>query len=313
MIAQKPWRFARTFEATQFQKGNLHTHTTLSDGTDRPEDVIAWYRAHDYRFLAITDHSLRSEPSAYAAWQDDSFRLIAGEEISMTGAGRQVHVNALCTRRTIGGGTFSSASDALNWALSEVETQDGVALVNHPNFDRGLTGADLLTAPGANLLEIWSGHPYVFSQGIDGRPSHEDLWDFVLTRGMIVMGVAVDDTHRVLASGDPPAFPGVGWIEVFASANDEEELCEALRRGLLLASTGAELSRIRVSDDVYAVWPRDAARVSFFARGGTLIRDVYVAAGSFAAYAIRGGEGYVRARVESASGKAWTPAATVTK
>jgi hypothetical protein len=37
-------------------KGNLHAHTTVSDGKDPPDKVAAWYREHGYAFLAITDH-----------------------------------------------------------------------------------------------------------------------------------------------------------------------------------------------------------------------------------------------------------------
>ena len=40
-------------------KGNLHTHTYLSDGLLSPEAVIARYRALSYDFLAITDHDDR--------------------------------------------------------------------------------------------------------------------------------------------------------------------------------------------------------------------------------------------------------------
>jgi hypothetical protein len=40
----------------RFFKGNLHTHSTVSDGSLPPEDVISLYRQHGYDFLAITDH-----------------------------------------------------------------------------------------------------------------------------------------------------------------------------------------------------------------------------------------------------------------
>ena len=47
-------------------KGNLHTHTTNSDGELSPEDVISSYRKKGYDFLVITDHNklthLRSKP-----------------------------------------------------------------------------------------------------------------------------------------------------------------------------------------------------------------------------------------------------------
>jgi hypothetical protein len=300
-------RFAETFDVATFQKGNLHTHTSLSDGDSPPAEVIAWYRGRGYDFLALTDHNLRSEPSDYAALQDDDFRLIAGEEVTTTGGGRQVHVNALCTRGGVGGGAFATAADALAWAVYAIEAQGGVALVNHPNFDQALTADDLRFAAGAPLLEIKSGHPYVYSDGVDGRPSHEALWGIALGRGARVMGVAVDDMHHLAVAADPPAYPGVGWVEVFAGQNDEAAICAALRAGRLYASTGAELARVRVTDDAYVVWPRTAASVSFVGRSGEL-RRAEVGANVAALYELSGGEGYVRARVTAAEGDAWTPA-----
>ena len=44
--------------APKWWKGNLHTHTLWSDGDDFPEMVAAWYRDHDYHFLALSDHNI---------------------------------------------------------------------------------------------------------------------------------------------------------------------------------------------------------------------------------------------------------------
>ena len=38
-------------------KGNTHTHTLNSDGDSTPEDVVRWYREHEYNFLVLTDHN----------------------------------------------------------------------------------------------------------------------------------------------------------------------------------------------------------------------------------------------------------------
>ena len=38
-------------------KGNLHAHTTFSDGRRPIDEVIERYRELDYDFLAITDHA----------------------------------------------------------------------------------------------------------------------------------------------------------------------------------------------------------------------------------------------------------------
>ena len=40
----------------RFWKGNIHTHSTLSDGMRTPADVCATYRDAGYDFLALTDH-----------------------------------------------------------------------------------------------------------------------------------------------------------------------------------------------------------------------------------------------------------------
>ena len=41
-------------------KGNLHTHTTESDGDADPEWVANWYKEHGYDFLVLSDHNHRT-------------------------------------------------------------------------------------------------------------------------------------------------------------------------------------------------------------------------------------------------------------
>ena len=42
----------------RFWRGNLHTHSTLSDGHRSPEEVCRFYEAAGYDFLALTEHFL---------------------------------------------------------------------------------------------------------------------------------------------------------------------------------------------------------------------------------------------------------------
>src|SRR5262249_48105976 len=171
-------RFADTIDVSTFQKGNIHTHTNFSDGDRPPQEVYAWYRDRGYNFLAITDHNTLTDPAIYRLLERKKrFVMITGEEVTMRGAGKQVHVNALCHKHTIGGRSFDTQQDALRWAVREVATQGGVALVNHPNWDWALTAGDLPAARGAHLLEIWSGHPHVHTLGDADHLSHEAIWD----------------------------------------------------------------------------------------------------------------------------------------
>jgi hypothetical protein len=42
----------------RFWRGNLHTHSTLSDGHRSPEEVCRFYETAGYDFLALTEHFL---------------------------------------------------------------------------------------------------------------------------------------------------------------------------------------------------------------------------------------------------------------
>jgi len=307
-------RFARTFAVSEFLRGNIHTHTTLSDGTSTPDRTVLWYAAHGYRFLALTDHNLLSDPSHYATLYDPEFVLIPGEEITMLGGGRQVHVNGLCMHSRVPGGAFPTQSAALAYAVERVLLQGGVPVVNHPNFDWALAPSDVIDARDAPLLEIMSGHPYVHTAGNATHPSHEALWDIALGAGAESMGVAVDDVHRIDVSGNPLALPGRAWVEVFGAVADAKFICAALSKGELYASSGVELRRIAVTPSEYSVEPaHDDVMVVFIGREGRVLAKLRPSrSDGKAAYSPNGDEGYVRARLEAPDGtRAWTPAVRV--
>ena len=301
--------FAKVFSVQRFTRGNLHTHTTRSDGDATPKEVVEWYQAHGYGFVALTDHNVLSGRGDGDG--SESITVLPSEEITMWARGLPVHVNGLCLEAVIPGGTFPTPADALSHAIGAIILEGGVALVNHPNFDWALRPADVISAAkdGAGLLEIASGHPYVHSLGDAAHPSHEQLWDSVLTAGYDVMGVAVDDMHHLVTDQDPEAFPGVAWVQLFGGDLRPEAVCDALRRGELYASTGPALRSIDVRGRIYAVDPADPdAVVAFIGSGG---RVLATAAERPARYVLVGDEGYVRARIETPRGTAWTPAVRV--
>lgn len=306
-----PPRFAREIDVSDFQKGNVHTHSSVSDGDVDPPVVYRWYEDHGYAFVALTDHNVLVDPQRYEERADPSLTRIRGEEITMDAAGHAVHVNALCISRKIDGGTFASAREALDHAVRSIEEQKGVALINHPNFDWGLDAEAIRETRRAQMLEVWSGHPYVRTQGRDGRPSHEALWDDALSAGVDLAPAGVDDAHHFSADvAEPPARPGQAFIEVFGTDRSEEALCARMRAGELYASNGATLSRLRVDADTLTVWPSDReAEVELVGEGGRSLGRAYTNTEGFVRYQLRGDEGYVRARVVDDDGRlAFTPA-----
>ncbi len=75
---------------------DLHTHSTASDGTLTPAELVARAAAAGVTVLALTDHDTTSGiAEATAAALEHGIRLIAGVEISATWGERTVHIVGL--------------------------------------------------------------------------------------------------------------------------------------------------------------------------------------------------------------------------
>ncbi|MGE0474717.1 MAG: PHP domain-containing protein [Nitrospirales bacterium] len=72
---------------------DLHTHTTWSDGSYSPTELVEWAHHHDIRTLAITDHdTTEGLDEALPLSQALGMDLIPGIEISTRFQEREIHV-----------------------------------------------------------------------------------------------------------------------------------------------------------------------------------------------------------------------------
>ncbi len=151
-------------------------------------------------------------------------------------------------------------------------------------------------------------------QGGGGVPGLEEVWDAILSSGVLLYGVAVDDAHTFKHPGNPAvAGPGRGWVMVRAERLEARALLAAIERGDFYSSTGVVLSDYRVTPTEMTVTVAKTTfskyRIQFIGKGGKVLKE---ALDSPATYAFTGGEGYVRARVlESNGAMAWGQPATV--
>jgi hypothetical protein len=280
-----------------WMKGNLHTHTSQSDGDSTPQEVATWYRDHGYGFLVITDHDKITRIDA-----PEGLVLIDGEEVTDRLPKKPLHVNGIGLTEVVKPGGGATSVEVLQKNIDAVRKAGGIALVNHPNFGWAFGADELLELRGVTLLEIASGHPFV---NTEGPPSHEAMWDRLLTSGRRVWGVAVDDSHHLKNVWDKyVAPPGKAWVVVRVEKADAKSIVKALERGEFYASTGVELeeatgTRVKVKEQNGARY-----RVQFIGSGGRVLQE---SAGVSAAYEPKGGEGYVRAKVIDSNGRmAWT-------
>lgn len=281
-------------------RGNLHTHTLESDGDSTPAETAQWYRDHGYDFLVITDHDKLTRLDA-----PEGLVLIPGEELTSRLASKPLHVNGIGIERVVAPQKGGTAVEVLQRNVDAVREAGGLALVNHPNFGWAFGADELLQLRNVTLLEIASGHPYVSSHG---PPSHEEMWDRLLTAGHRIWGVAVDDSHHLKNPwGDFVALPGKAWVVVRSDAQTAPAIVEALQRGDFYASTGVELLEYEPSTSALCVRVREKNlaryRIQFIGAHGRVLQET---AGPSASYRIRGEEGYVRAKVIDSNGRiAW--------
>ncbi|MCK0536596.1 PHP domain-containing protein [Alcanivorax quisquiliarum] len=75
---------------------DFHCHSTASDGTLSPSQLVARAAAAGVEMLALTDHdTLAGLPEAQQAAAEAAIELITGIEISSTWSGRELHIVGL--------------------------------------------------------------------------------------------------------------------------------------------------------------------------------------------------------------------------
>jgi hypothetical protein len=292
-----------------FYRGNVHTHSTQSDGDSSPEDIIRWYRDHGYQFLALTDHNRITAPGQFADLETPMFKVVSGEEVTLSNIdGNPVHLNTLCARVQVGWRPPARTSAQITWVQNMLRPQPGTLLqIDHPNWGWAIHERHLCQLENGSLLEIANQHPSANNAGDWAHPSSEALWDAELSHGHRIYGTASDDMHTLHGGYTPPAR---GWLQVATTGLSAENICLSLSRGHFYFSTGVTLAAIAAEKGLLSlaidtsVLPPESFVTDFIGyRGATLAR----LNGPRPTYQLAGFEKYVRARVTDLNGKqAWT-------
>ena len=255
-------------------KANLHTHTTLSDGKCTPEQIKAMYLAEWYSIVAYTDHDILLD---HADLCDERFLALNGYEIEVMESAHKRPFGDLLTCHIcliakdpknlvqIGyhkdkyiWGNALAQRDKLRFDRDDYErvySHEGISDIfrlgreggffvtyNHPSWSMesypqysGYTGMD--------AMEIFNTGAY---EG--GWPEYNDrVYDDLLRQGKRISCIAADDTHN----GVWDAFGG--WVMLHAEKLDYARVIAALERGDFYASTGPEIYKIEVEDNVVHV------------------------------------------------------------
>ena len=278
-------------------KGNIHTHTTNSDGELSPKDVISLYREKRYVFLAITDHNKLTYSEEL---QKEGLYLIPGEEIDggKSVIGASFHIVALNIKKEI---LFANKEKiTAQEIIDRIKEEKGEAIIAHPYW-LGLTLQDILPLKNYLGIEVFNSTCFY---GI-GRGESSVHWDDLLTRDKEIFGFAVDDAHHYSDIEYRPMDMRKGWIMVKAS--NKEAIMESIKKGLFYSSSGPMIKNLSIEEKIIKVETSPVSSITFLASPTKGKRITALSTIEQAEYEIKGNEKYIRIEcVDTLGRKAWT-------
>ncbi len=219
-----------------FLKGALHVHTTRSDGSGTPEQVLSLYASKGYDFVALTDHRNYN----YANFGNAPLTIVPGMEMDAGLPGPGIHCHHIVSigpSKADGNGfdqdqRFDSyryedpaeGQKMLDW----LHENNNMTIYCHPEWS-GTPACEFDMLNGNFAMEVWNSGCAIE----DNLDTNAAYWDDLLANGKKIWGVATDDGHPMYQHGN-------GWVRVNAK-NDLNSILAALNNGEFYASCGPEI------------------------------------------------------------------------
>lgn len=280
-------------------KGNIHSHSTVSDGLFAPKELAELYASHGYAFLSMTDHNVFVHHK----------ELPEEEIILLTGLEHDIEYSTNKCTHVVGNASVGkettdylckrySAEELTDQQLVDMMRADGqfVSLA-HPVWSR-MEPEEILGLEGIHAIEVFNNGTEHLCHGGNA----EVWWDMLLRHGKKVFATAVDDVHVT-----DDLFGG--WIWVKATRRDRRAILDALFNGAFYASTGPVIHDFGMDERGVYVSCSDCREIhvvtypprgkSFFAENGEALTE--------AAHPLTGQESYVRVVCVDKEGRsAWS-------
>lgn len=288
----------------KYYKGNLHTHTTVSDGHKTPKEAIELYRKAGYDFIALTDHYAFNK----GGMTDDGMLVISGIEYD-TGVDSQKGIYHIVGLGMENQPDLTSADKRPPAEIArKIKEKGGFAMLAHPawSLNRPVDIERISDEIGGfDALEIYntvSGLPY------STRPHSGEIAEQLAQDGYFFPLTAVDDTHYY--TGDDCK----SYIMVGAEELSETAILSAIKKGDFYATQGPEFSW-NINNGIITV--RTTPVVSVFFNTNAVWTPDRVTCGenvTEASYAIKPNDRWLRFELIDAKGnRGWGSVIDLTK
>jgi hypothetical protein len=286
--------------STNAFKGQIHFHSTVSDGIATMQQMATAYKQLGFDFIAPADHdAMGSDPGV------DGLLWIAGVEETANGF---EHIVAFGATGNIGYGYQDEAVPRLSpqEMINAIRSQGAFPILAHPNLWApqypNYSSFQLENLTNYLGIEIYNfmTHSGGYEYGYGGDFGHAVAeWDDLLRKGKRVWGFATDDAHQSAGS------VGKGWIVVHARELTRASILEAVAAGAFYSTRGPDI-RVSLDESTLTLTVETSIPATLRVLGdqGVLAQ---AASSTMMEYPLSLRERYVRAEVVSATGReAWS-------
>ncbi len=222
----------------RFWRGNLHTHSNLSDGALAPKAVVDAYKNAGYDFMQLSEHFIGHFDFPIAdtrSFRSNTFTTLIGAELHApeTQVGELWHIVAAGLPLDFPKNLKDETGEQVARRAAEAGAFIGIA---HPAWSQ-LTIEDGRAIDCAHAVEI-------YNHGCAIENDRGDGWylaDQLLTEGHRLTAFATDDAHFKT----PDHFGG--WVHVKAESLDPDALLSALKAGQYYSSMGPRIHAIEMN------------------------------------------------------------------
>ena len=300
----------------KWYKGNIHTHTNESDGDSDPKTVVNFFVEANYDFLVLSDHN-HVTVLDYGNNHPDIL-MIPGEEVTVREP-FNIHMGAIGINSYVEPVYGNDPVDTIRANTNAIHAAGGIAVLNHPNYRWAVNHEMINKVKELKFFEVFNGDKATNNLGGEDVKSMEEMWDFLLSNGKLIYGVATDDSHHYKNFSSLLSNPGRGWIMVKSETRNQDDILDNFAKGNFYSSTGVFISDILINkkeisldidtnsiqiSSVPILFSDYKFKTQFIGQYGIVLDETWDLNPK---YKIKGHEKYIRAVITNSTGhKAWT-------
>lgn len=236
-------------------KGNLHLHTTWSDGSLGAKEVVERFKEKGYHFLCFSEHDIYTRTQEF---DSEAFITIPGMERGGlnptfdTNDNPGFHFTVLdnpnvpVKERYTHLQSFEypqkwEGEQSVTECIREMEEHGNLVILNHPEWH--MTPFEVMKNYDFFAVEIYN-HATEWSLSTSYGTAY---LDYALQNGKRLFAVAADDSHSHSKEGEILDYSG-GWIVADSDQLTQSALMNSIVNGNYYASTGPEIYDLRVEE-----------------------------------------------------------------